>query len=235
MKKALAGLVIATLFFFVGRNQPAIVVTKSHDGKNNGKHDVKTASPTADLAAATAAKQNPSNLLATEQASQQNAEETQILLTFKERLATLQDSELFETLYSNEFKTQWQAALPTLKQRLFSALPKLDDPTNFEKEATARLGILKALDIKETENNEELKEFLFEYIEFAAAAEAKQATSKTPQLWLLQREAAHTLSQNNDLNEEEQNRLAINLDPKARNTATKKDAELIERTLAGDE
>lgn len=226
MKKAFFGIVITILFFFVGRNQPAITETISHKDEDQSTHANsvdKTNSETPE----------PQNQKAATEAAQAKDEPPPAptlapTLTFEEKLASLVDSELFEELYSDEFKSQWQASLPTLKQRLFSALPTQSNDQDFlEKEVTARLGILKALSRTEEENNEDLKEFLFSYIEFT--------NTQKDHPWLLQREAAHTLTQNNDLDEDEQQKVAQNLDPRARNTATRPDVELIERTIAGDE
>lgn len=205
MKKALAGLVIATLFFFVGRNQPAIVVTKSHDAK---------------VAAVDEANSEGTSKAQAEPEAEADQQVTQTVRSLSERVATLQESELFQTLFSNEFKANWREAILAIKQRLFSPLPT--EISQLEKESAARLGILKAIDISQTENNPQLKSLLFDYLR-----------SNPP--WLLQREAAHTLSQNNDLDEEEQNKLAASLDVKARNTATKRDVELIDRAIAGEE
>ena len=212
MKKALAGLVIAILFFAFGRNQPSLVNSAPiYEQEPSKQLEIKTPP-------ATAAKE-PSQTT--------QAQSPVRPLEFAERLASLQDSELFETLYSEEFKSQWSSALPTLKQRLFSSLPtQINDPELYEKEITARLGILKAFNTLE-ENNDQLKELLFSFIEHSAAQKDHP--------WILQREAAHTLTQNNDLTEDEQQTVATQLDPRARNTAAHPDVELIDRSIAGDQ
>lgn len=219
MKKAFALMVIAAVFFFVGRNQPNL--------KSSLK---KVSEPDHQTEPSTKVSEAPRSQNTEATSTQPQVAQTEPQPTFEQILNASHDTELFEALYSSDFKVQWRTHLATLKQRLFSQLPKpTDDPTLYEKEFTARLGILKALgNLEHEENNPQLKEFLQSYIEFAG-------NKQSPQPWLLQREAAHSLTQNHDLQEQEIQTTATNLDPRARNTATRSDRQIIERTLAGDE
>ncbi len=217
MRKVFAGFLIAILFFVVGRNQPPVTEAISHNKFTASSPNKDTSSP-----AQQHADKQPPTQFAVDEISPLPVP------PLAQRLASQLDSELFETLYSNDFKTQWINELPVLKQRLFSALPQAStEQDDFEKEVTARLGILKALGSLTqqdgAENNKALKNLLLSYIEH----EAKQTNTQ----WVLQREAMHSLTSNSDLTELELQIAANNLDLRARNTASLPDRQIIDRAL----
>lgn len=211
MRKVVFALAIAALFFYLGQRDTspylrnlAPDLTATHWFKKFGKEN----SPT--HASNSAADTSP----------------IQSQKSLEEKLLTQQDSELFETLYSKDFAQNWKAQLPTLVKRIFQPLPAAtkDNQDDYDKEIIARLGILKSFThITDAQNDEQLKTFLFGYLEYARY-----------QPWPLRREALHTLHAQNDLSQEETQKSLTYTDAQSRNTASFTDKELVHRVLEGE-
>lgn len=205
MRKMLLGIIVAAVFFFVGRR----------DHSPSFEHTTKLIQ---NVASNTKFSKSDEKEKQQNQSSQPEATapEQQLLASF--------DSQLFEQLYSKEFKNNWKHYLPTLKLRLYTQLPNPKNQDDYDKEVVARLGILKSLStITAAENDPQLKEFLFNYLEAAQH-----------QPWPLKREALHTLHIQNDLTEAEQQQSLKFTDAQTRNTAALTDRQLLLQATQGD-
>lgn len=214
MRKFVFAIAITALFFFVGRSKYFVATTLT------------------DYQPLTQLKAIQTNYFKAAQTTKQEHKQTsnpqsipkEQTKTAEQTFLTSVDSELFNAVYSQEFQTNWKKYLPTFHQRLFSELPDAkQDPISYDKEVVARLGLLKSLNTAtNAENDDDLKHFLFSYLEFSRS-----------QPWPLQREALHTLIEQNDLDQTEEQTAMKFLDARTRNTASVSDQELLDQAVEG--
>ena len=203
------------VFFLLGRSSPLRLASTAVDETSSVQ---PTEAPTKNS--------TDSNALLTSKAKTSVKPVAEPKVDLREFLARETGSILFSYLYSPAFAENWAEARDLVSARLMSPLPKRDASPKFDDEVVNRLGLIKALgEVAKTEAiKHDVKTILIGYLR-----------SSKDEPWALEREAAHSLLENQMLSARELEELMPKLDVRTRNTASVSDRELAAKITKGED